>query len=133
MGGKGSGGPCKLVPATSASAYANEAPVIRGPNAAGTMATKPAHSSEQAAEAFPPSSHPSQPSGIGTYIAATGMDAFMCAVCTPCSANPATRARVRNHTQRERDRSQDIRPGITGGRAHRKGSHRLGDRFAALN
>lgn len=95
------------------------------------MAIKPAHSSEQAAEAFPRSSHPSQPSGIDACIAATGMDACMCAACAPCSANPAARARVRNHVQTERDRSQDIQTGITGHCRHRKGAGRLVDRFPA--
>ncbi|AWB25920.1 hypothetical protein DA075_34540 [Methylobacterium currus] len=66
---------------------------------------KPAHSSELAPEAFPASSQPSQPSGIGPCSAATGMAAFMCAACTPCSANLATRARVRNYAQTGRDRS----------------------------
>lgn len=129
LGGNGSGGACRLTPSASASAYANVASMIRGPTLAGATAIKPAHSSEQVAKAFPPSSHPPQPSGIDACIAATGIEVFVCAACTPCSANPATRASVRNHAQMERDRSQDIQTGITGHCRHRKGVRRRVDRF----
>jgi hypothetical protein len=86
------------------------------------MATAPAHEAVQAGSTLPSLSQASHPSGIGASIAAATIVALICAACTPCTANPTTRARASSNVLRRRAELGTMGLEITGVGRARKGS-----------